>query len=146
MTEQNLPDEELTVVGGDPEIPDEGVDAVDPGTLDNNLEAAPDQYAEAAENNPDHWDEDPLIRGEQTSNGGGAPESDQELRDETEEERYRDGDEQVPPEEPTIGEAAQDVDFPQTGEPDAEAADASDDPANLGGSPLSEFEPDDLDR
>ncbi len=143
MTEQNLPDEELTVVGEDPTIPDEGVDAVDPGTLDSNLEATPDQYPEAAENNPDHWDEDPLIRGEQTS-AGVLPESDQELRDETEEERYRDGDEQVPPEEPTMGEAAHDVDFPQSGDP--EAADASDDPANLGGSPLSGFDPEDTDR
>ncbi len=146
MTEQNLPDEELTVVGDNPGTPDDGIDGVDAGTLDDDLNATPDQYPQAAENNPDNWDEDPLIRGEQGANDAGLPESDQELRDETERERYRQGEEQVPPDEPTIGEAAEDVDFPQTGDPDADAVDASDDPANMGGSPLSEFEPDDLDR
>lgn len=143
MTEENLPDEELTVIDEDPEIPDEGMDAVSPDTLDPLADSSPDDYPGAAEENPDRWQEDPLLSGEAASVSG-LPETDQELRDETEEERYRDGDEQIPPEEPTLGEAAEDVDFGETTDPDQ--VDASDDPANRGGSPLSEFEPEDLDR
>ena len=45
---------------------------------------------------------------------------------------------------PTLGEAAADVDFGEA--PTGLEADASDDEENFGGSPLSEFEPDDLER
>lgn len=67
--------------------------------------------------------------------------SDQTLRDETAEERYRTGDEQIAPEEPTIGEAAGDVDFGDA--LDEEEVDGSDDPANAGGHPLSRYNTDD---
>lgn len=147
MTEQNLPDQDLTIVGEDEAIPDPDVDAVSPDTVDELSSRGPDDYPDAAENNPDNWREDPLVQGEgeqSTDVNEPGTESDQTLRDETEEERYLDGDEQVPPEEPTIGEAAEDVDFDSP--VDSDEADASDDAAHLGGSPLSQFEPEDLDR
>ncbi|WP_323960291.1 hypothetical protein GC088_02255 [Arthrobacter sp. JZ12] len=139
MTE-NLPDEELHVVG---EEPDAANQSIAPEALDPVQDGQPDDYPTAAENDPDNWEQDPLLQDE-PGIGTGADADDQSLRDETEEERFRYGNEQIPPEEPTIGEAAADVDF---GEPmDDEEADASDDPANFGGSPLSQFDPEDLDR
>lgn len=139
MTE-NLPDEELTVVGEEPDAVDE---SIAPEALDPVKDGQPDSYPTAAENNPDNWQQDPLLQDEPGA-GAGPEESDQSLRDETEEARFREGEEQVPPEEPTIGEAAADVDF---GDPMSdEEVDASDDGANFGGSPLSQFEPEDLDR
>lgn len=139
MTE-NLPDEELTVVGEEPGAVDE---SIAPEALDPVKDGQPDSYPTAAENNPDNWQQDPLLQDEPAA-GVGLEESDQSLRDETEEARFREGEEQVPPEEPTIGEAAADVDF---GDPMSdEEVDASDDGANFGGSPLSQFEPEDLDR
>lgn len=139
MTE-NLPDEELTVVGEEPDAVDE---SIAPEALDPVKDGQPDSYPTAAENNPDNWQQDPLLQDEPGA-GAGLEESDQSLRDETEEARFREGEEQVPPEEPTIGEAAADVDF---GEPMSDGeVDASDDGANFGGSPLSQFEPEDLDR
>jgi hypothetical protein len=139
MTE-NLPDEELTVVGEEPDAADE---SIAPEALDPVRDGQPDSYPTAAENNPDNWQQDPLLQDEPAA-GAALEESDQSLRDETEEARFREGEEQVPPEEPTIGEAAADVDF---GDPMSdEEVDASDDGANFGGSPLSQFEPEDLDR
>ncbi|WP_299169945.1 hypothetical protein [uncultured Arthrobacter sp.] len=139
MTE-NLPDEELNVVG---EEPDAANESIAPEALDPVQDGQPDDYPTAAENNPENWQQDPLLQDEPGA-GAGLEESDQSLRDETEEARFRDGDEQVPPEEPTIGQAAADVDF---GDPMSEGeVDASDDDANFGGSPLSQFEPEDLDR
>ncbi|WP_026819808.1 hypothetical protein [Arthrobacter castelli] len=67
--------------------------------------------------------------------------SDQSLRDETAEERYRTGDDQVPPAEPTIGEASGDVDFGDT--MDDDEADASDDPAHSGGRSLGSHDAED---
>lgn len=45
---------------------------------------------------------------------------------------------------PAVGEGAAGVDFGEV--PPGEEADASDDQANFGGSPLSRFDPDDLER
>lgn len=143
MTEQNLPDEELNVVDEDAEDLNE---SIAPEALDPVNDGEPDSYPEAAENNPDSWREDPLLQDEPAAGvvGEEGVQSDQTLRDETAEERFLEGAEQVPPEEPTIGEAAADVDF---GDPmDESEVDASDDEANFGGSPLSQFEPEDLDR
>ena len=194
MTEQNLPDPDLRVVGEDHAIPDRDADAVSPDVLDTNsagvmdtesvdgdevlgdltdsdvtgtddqdaqtraeldsrdaerldpLEVGlSDDYPGAAENDPDNWRQDPLLQEEPGRVASDEPgvESDQTLRDETEEERYRNGDEQIPPDEPTIGEAAGDLDF---GDPmDDEDTDASNDSANFGGSPLSQFKEDELD-
>lgn len=139
MTE-NLPDEELNVVG---EEPDAANQSIAPEALDPVQDGQPDDYPSAAENDPENWEQDPLLQDEPGVSAG-LEKSDQSLRDETEEARFREGDEQVPPEEPTIGEAAADVDF---GDPMSdEEVDASDDEANFGGSPLSQFEPEDLDR
>jgi hypothetical protein len=144
MSEQNLPDEELNVVGEDGGIPDAGVDSLAPEALDP-VNGTPDDYPGAAENSPDAWQEDPLLQDDPAAGAGSEGGlSDQALREETEEERYREGSEQVPPEEPTIGEAAADVDFGDR--MDSGEVDASDDGANFGGSPLSQFEPEDLDR
>lgn len=140
MTE-NLPDEELNVVGEEPEAANE---SIAPEALDPVQDGQPDDYPTAAEADPDNWQKDPLLQDEPGVEASGLEASDQSLRDETEEERYEEGEEQVPPEEPTLGEAASDVDF---GDPMSDGeVDASDDSANLGGSPLSQFEPEDLDR
>lgn len=126
MTEQNLPDEEFDTTGEDPIIPDEGIDAVPPDEVD----VDPDQLAADPDEDFPGEDED-------------FP-ADQVLRDETEEARYEAGDEQVPPEVPTIGEASADVDFGE--DMDDNEADSTDDPLNPGGSPLRQFEPEDLDQ
>jgi hypothetical protein len=149
MTE-NLPDEELTIVGEEPEVPD---DSLAPEAFDPVLEGQPDSYADAAELNPDRWQEDPLLQDEPGVNESGDDEngvtaigeegllSDQTLRDETSEARYEHGDEQVPPGEPRLGEAAADVDFGMMEDDDV---DASDDPANRGGSPLNAMDEQDI--
>lgn len=142
MTEQNLPDDELEVVEENDVLLDETPGAASSLELDP-VKGEPDNYPGAAENNPDHWQEDPLLQAEVS----GEEEdflSDQTLRDETAEARYESGDEQVPPDAPTLGEAVADVDFGE--DPTGLEADASDDQENFGGSPLSEFDPDDLER
>lgn len=166
MTEQK-PEDDLTIVGdNEPVIPDENIDAVPPEIVASDEdtveseEVQPDSYAQAAEVDPDHWRQDPLIsKGEVedvTTDGGADPGagtadgvtefgatgdtsldneadelSEQTLRDETNEARYRTGNEQIAPEEPTIGEAADDVDFGDA--LNDEGVDGSDDPANPGG-------------
>ncbi|MGV0111389.1 hypothetical protein [Arthrobacter sp. CP30] len=149
MTE-NLPDEELTIVGEEPEVPN---DSLAPEAFDPVLEGQPDAYQDAAELNPDRWQEDPLLQDEPGVTESGADEngvagvgeegalSDQTLREETAESRYEHGDEQYPPEEPMLGEAAADVDFGMMEDDDV---DASDDPANRGGSPLNAMDQEDL--
>lgn len=159
MTE-NLPDEELTIVGENPEVPN---DSLAPEAFDPVLEGQPDAYADAAELNPDRWQEDPLLQNEpgvagsdndgvETNESGDEENgvsavgeegvlSDETLREETAEARFEHGDEQLPPEVPMIGEAAADVDFGMMEDDDV---DASDDPANRGGSPLNAMDQEDI--
>lgn len=164
--EPAIPDENIDAVP--PEMVESEEDTVE------SQEVQPDSYPEAAENDPARWQQDPLIaEGEAedvttdegadydagTADGvtefgatsdtaldaGEADEySDQTLRDETAEERYRTGDDQVPPAEPTIGEAADDVDFGDALED--EEVDASDDPANSGGLPLNRHDAGDTEQ
>jgi hypothetical protein len=144
MTEQNVPDDELEVVEENDVLLDETPGAASSLELDP-VAGEPDNYPGAAENNPDRWQEDPLLQGEEGVSGEEEDFlSEQTLRDESARARYRSGDEQVPPDAPTLGEAAADVDFGEN--PTGLEADASDDEENFGGSPLSEFEPEDLDR
>lgn len=119
MSEPNLPDEELNITGEDPVIPDEGVDAVPPELIgDDTVSGEEEDFLSEA----DLQDQ---------------ARTDQALRDETERARYEAGDVQIPPETPTIGEAAADVDFGDTG---AEGElDGSDDASNRGGDPLAKF-------
>lgn len=166
MDEQHIPDPELNDepdladgladVATPDEVPDfplrDRTDADDLSTIDEILDPAdlPDDdelvdpadlsYPGAAEDNPDRWREDPLINEDAPLTDPGTL-SDQQLRDETAEERFDDGDSQVPPEVPTIGEAALDVDFDDPTSADEE--DGSDDPAHLGGDPLADFDPED---
>ncbi|MDQ0673090.1 hypothetical protein QFZ36_000651 [Pseudarthrobacter siccitolerans] len=143
MTEQNLPDDELEVVEENDVLLDETPGAASSLELDPVTTGQPDSYPGAAENNPDRWQEDPLLQDEVS----GEEEdflSDQTLRDDMKATRDGAGNEQVPATTPTLGEAVADVDFGE--EPTGLEADASDDQENFGGSPLSEFEPDDLDR
>ncbi len=143
MTEQNLPDDGLEVVRDDDVLLDETPGAASSLELDP-VRGEPDSYPGAAENNPDRWQEDPLLQDEAVSGEEEDFLSDQTLRDETAEARYESGDEQVPPTVPTLGEAVADVDFGE--DPTGREADASDDQENFGGSPLSEFDPDDMER
>lgn len=143
MTEQNLPDDNLEVVEENDVLLDETPGAAASFELDP-VKGEPDSYPGAAENNPDRWQEDPLLQGETVSGEEEDFLSDQTLRDEAAEVRYNAGDEQVPPDAPTLGEAVADVDFGENqAGPEAEA---SDDTENFGGSPLSEFDPEDLER
>ena len=153
MTE-NLPDEELSILSEDPDVTAVSDESVAAEALDPVLEGQPDSYANAAELNPDRWQEDPLLQDEPgiddgvgalETNESGAEEngvadvgeagalSDQTLRDETADSRFESGDEQIPPSEPMLGEAAADVDFGMMDDD----VDGSDDPANRGGSPLN---------
>lgn len=108
-------------------------------------EAEPDSYPGAAENDPSHWQQDPLIEeGEpedMTTEEDAGRFSDQALWDETAEERYRTGEDQIPPAEPTIGEASDDVDFGDGLED--EEADASDDPSHSGGRSVGQYDSED---
>lgn len=133
MSEENLPDEELEVVQDDDVLLDETPGAASSLELDP-VFGEPDSYPGAAENNPDRWQDDPLLQEEAVSGEEEDFLSEQTLRDET----------QGRADVPTIGEAAADVDFGEV--PPGEEADASDDQANFGGSPLSQFDPDDLER
>lgn len=133
MTEENLPDEELEVVQDDDILLDETPGAASSLELDP-VFGEPDSYPGAAENNPDRWQEDPLLQEEAVSGEEEDFLSEQTLRDEA----------RGTADLPTIGEAAADVDFGEV--PSGEEADSSDDQANFGGSPLSQFDPDDLER
>lgn len=143
MTEQNLPDPELDVVQDDDVLLDDAPGAASSLELDP-VQGEPDSYPGAAENNPDRWQEDPLLQGEEVSGEEEDFLSEQTLRDESAQARYEAGDEQVPPDVPTLGEAVADVDFGEN--PAGAEAEASDDAENFGGSPLSEFDPEDLER
>ena len=63
MTEQNVPDDELEVVQEDDVLLDETPGAASSLELDP-VNGEPDSYPGAAENNPDRWQEDPLLEGE----------------------------------------------------------------------------------
>jgi hypothetical protein len=142
MTEQNLPDDELEIVEENDVLLDETPGAASSFELDPVRGGQPDSYPGAAENNPDRWQEDPLLQDEVS----GEEEdflSDQTLRDDMKATHDGAGDE-LPASTPTLGEAVADVDFGE--DPTGVEADASDDQENFGGSPLSEFDPDDLER
>lgn len=142
MTEQNLPDDELEVVDENDVLLDETPGAAASLELDPVSLGKPDDYPGAAENNPDRWQEDPLLQDEVS----GEEEdflSDQTLRDDMKATADGAGNE-VPAATPTLGEAIADVDFGEN--PTGPEAEGSDDVENFGGSPLSEFDPDDLER
>jgi len=143
MSEQNLPEDGLEVVDENDVLLDETPGSAASQELDP-VHGEPDNYPGAAENNPDRWQEDPMLQEEAAPGGEQDFLSDQALRDESAEARYESGDEQVPPDSPTLGQAAADVDFGE--DPTGLEADASDDAENFGGSPLSEFDPNDLER
>ncbi|MGK7222238.1 hypothetical protein ACSNO4_05515 [Kocuria flava] len=112
-------------------------------TSPEELPETPDTYEGAAEVDPEHWREDPLISGEEAAVDEGEradPEdpdvpSEQEERDERRDERYLEGDEQIPPEEPRMGEALADLDVPEDPAFEDEV-DASNDSFHAGGDPL----------
>lgn len=143
MTEQNLPDDNLEVVQDDDVLLDETPGAASSLELDP-VNGEPDSYPGAAENNPDRWQEDPLLQGEAVSGEEEDFISEQTFRDETAQARYAADEQQDAPIAPTLGEAVADVDFGEN--PTGSESDGSDDTENFGGSPLSEFEPDDLER
>jgi hypothetical protein len=142
MTEQNLPDEGLDIVQDDDVLLDEAPGAASSLELDP-VNGEPDTYPGAAENNPDRWQEDPLIQDEAVSGEEEDFITEQTFRDESAQARSE-AEGQAASATPTLGEAVADVDFGE--EPTGLEADASDDEENFGGSPLSEFEPDDLER
>ncbi|TLM73586.1 hypothetical protein [Pseudarthrobacter sp. NamB4] len=143
MTEQNLPDDDLEVVQDDDVLLDEAPGAASSLELDP-VKGEPDSYPGAAENNPDRWQEDPLLQDEAVSGEEEDFLSDQAFRDASPQARQEAGGPQDAPLTPTLGEAVADVDFGEN--PTGPEAEGSDDTENFGGSPLSEFDPDDLER
>lgn len=143
MTEQNLPDDELEVVDENDVLLDETPGAAASLELDPVAAGVPDSYPGAAENNPDRWQEDPLLQDEAVSGEEEDSLSDQTLRDEMKATSDGAGNE-IPAATPTLGEAVADVDFGEN--PTGPEAEGSDDAENFGGSPLSEFDPEDLER
>ena len=112
-------------------------------TSPEELPETPDTYEGAAEVDPDHWRDDPLIEGAEVDAAGERVDpahpvvpSEQQLRDETAEARFEAGDEQIPPEEPGMGEALDDLDVPENSGFEDEV-DASNDSFHAGGDPLS---------
>lgn len=63
MTEQNVPDNELEVVQEEDILLDQTPGAGPSLELDP-VKGEPDNYPGAAENNPDRWQEDPLLQDE----------------------------------------------------------------------------------
>ena len=143
MTEQNLPDDELEVVDENDVLLDETPGAAASLELDPVAAGVPDSDPGAAENNPDRWQEDPLLQDEAVSGEEEDFLSDQTLRDEMKATSDGAGNE-IPAATPTLGEAVADVDFGEN--PTGPEAEGSDDAENFGGSPLSEFDPEDLER
>ena len=143
MTEQNLPDDGLEVVRDDDVLLDETPGAASSFELDP-VKGEPDSYPGAAENNPDRWQEDPLLQDEAVSGEEEDFISDQAFREGSAQAGYAADEAQEGPVTPTLEEAVADVDF--GGNPNGPGAEGSDDTESFGGSPLSEFEPDDLER
>ena len=114
-------------------------------TSPEELPDTPDAYEGAAEVDPEHWRDDPLIEGADTGPTE-EPErvdldrpdvpSEQEERDERRDERYLEGGEQIPPEEPRMGEALEDLDVPENPAFEDEI-DSSNDSFHGGGDPLA---------
>jgi hypothetical protein len=67
MTEQDLPDNELDVVVENDVLLDEAPGAAASLELDPVTDGEPDSYPGAAEDNPDRWQEDPLLQEEAVS-------------------------------------------------------------------------------
>jgi hypothetical protein len=63
MSEQNLPEDGLEVVVENDVLLDETPGSATSQELDP-VHGEPDSYPGAAENNPDRWQEDPLLQGE----------------------------------------------------------------------------------
>jgi hypothetical protein len=143
MTDQNLPDDNLEVVRDDDVLLDETPGAAASFELDP-VKGVPDSYPGAAENNPDRWQEDPLLQDEAVSGEEEDFISEQVFRDESAQARSAADNRPDVPVAPTLGEAVADVDFGEN--PGGPESEGSDDTENFGGSPLSEFEPDDLER
>lgn len=142
MTEQNLPEDGLEVVQDDDVLLDETPGAASSLELDP-VKGVPDSYPGAAENNPDRWHEDPLLQDEVVSGEEEDSISDQTFRDQTAQARYESGDLQEGWATPTLAEAFAEADF---GEDPTGDESGDSDTEDFGGSPLSEFEPDDLER
>jgi hypothetical protein len=113
-------------------------------TSPEELPETPDTYEGAAELDPDHWRDDPLIEGEDAEESEEPARvdldhpdvpSEQEERDEMEEDRYEQGEEQIPPYEPRMGEALADLDVPENHAFEDEI-DSSNDSFHAGGDPL----------
>lgn len=114
-------------------------------TSPEELPETPDTYAGAAETDPEHWRDDPLVQ-DADADEAGEPQrvdldhpdvpSEQDERDEHRDERYLGGDEQIPPEEPRLGEALEDLDVPEDPAFEDEV-DSSNDSFHGGGDPLS---------
>ncbi|WP_284980001.1 hypothetical protein [Arthrobacter sp. fls2-241-R2A-200] len=88
--------------------------------------------------------EDPLTSDEAVSGEEEDFLSDGKTREQAAQPLTRLGDERAKPDTPTLEEAAADIDFGEA--PTGREADASDEEEEFGGSPLSEFEPDDLEH
>lgn len=131
VTEEQFPDEEPEIVQDDDTLPDQAPGAA-PSMEPDPVSGEPDNHPGPAENNPDRGREDPLL--EAVSGEEEDFLSEQTLTDDT----------QRATNAPTLEEAAADVDSGEA--PSAEEVEAGDGQAAFGGSPLSQFDPEDLEQ
>jgi hypothetical protein len=132
MTEEQFPDEEPDAVQ-DGMFTDQSPGAASSLEPDP-VAGEPDTNPGAAENNPGTGRDKPLLQDDTVSGEEEDFLSEQTLRDET----------QHGTDVPTLEEAAAETDPGEA--PTGNEPGPSDDQANLGGSPLSRFDPEDLDR
>jgi hypothetical protein len=131
MTEEQLPDQAPYTVR-DGVLPDQSPGAA--SSAERPVSGEPDNYPRTAETNPDRGQEDPLLQDDTVSGEEEDFLSEQPLHDQT----------QHATDVPTLEEAVADT---EPGEmPTGEEAGDRNDQADLGGSPLSQFDPEDLEH
>jgi hypothetical protein len=132
MTEEQLPDKEPPTFQDDDVLPDQSPGGA--SSLEPPVSGEPDNSPGTAETNPDRGQEDPLLQDDTVSGEEEDFLSEQTLHDET----------QHATDVPTLEEAVADTDLGEM--PTGEEAGDRNDQADLGGSPLSQFDPEDLEH
>jgi hypothetical protein len=131
MTEEQLPDQAPYTRRDD--VPtDQSPDAA--SALERPVAGGPDNYPGTAETNPGRGQEDPLLQDDTVSGEEEDFLSEQALHDET----------QHATDVPTLEEAAAETELGEM--PTGEEAEGRNDLADFGGSPLSQFDPEDLEH
>jgi hypothetical protein len=132
MTEEQLPDKEPDTVRDGDVLPDQSPGGA--SSLEPTASGEPDNSLGTAGTNPDRGQEDPLLQDDTVSGEEEDFLSEQTLHDET----------QHATDVPTLEEAVAHIDLGEM--PTGEETGDRNGQADLGGSPLSQFDPEDLEH